>query len=196
MKRKDTKADEGDEKRNICGATKTDGSGKVCQLSAGYGTDHLGWGRCKWHLGNTRALKVAAAREEAEEVLRTYASGHRVEGEPDVLLLNEIHRTAAIVDYFEKLLGDMGINDLIHLTDIGLRPRAFVDIYQRERSHLVQTCKVAISLGLAERQVKLAEEQGSLLATCIKLILGDLNLTAEQRAIAPGVVSKHLREVA
>lgn len=194
---KKTKTENGEgEERKICGAVKTDGSGKVCQLQAGYGTDHLGWGKCKWHFGNTRALKTAAAREEAEEIIKTFAAGVRVDAEPDVLMLQEIQRTAAIVEWFEKLIGEMGINELVHLTDIGARPRAFVDIYQRERAHLINSCKIAISLGLAERQVKLAEEQGALLATCIKLILGDLNLTAEQRALAPQIVARHLKSVA
>lgn len=33
----------------ICGATKRDGSGEKCQLPAGWGTDHVGEGKCKHH---------------------------------------------------------------------------------------------------------------------------------------------------
>jgi hypothetical protein len=34
-----------------CGATKRDGSGESCGLPAGWGTDHVGEGRCKHHDG-------------------------------------------------------------------------------------------------------------------------------------------------
>jgi hypothetical protein len=43
--------------------------------------------------------------------------------------------------------------------------------------------------------VKLAEQQGALLAGVIKAVLGDLELTAEQAARAPRVVADRLRDV-
>lgn len=36
---------------SICGATKRDGSEEVCGQPAGWGTDHVGRGRCKLHGG-------------------------------------------------------------------------------------------------------------------------------------------------
>jgi hypothetical protein len=40
--------------------------------------------------------------------------------------------------------------------------------------------------------VRLAEKQGELLATAIRAILNDLQLTSEQQALAPDVVRRHL----
>jgi hypothetical protein len=37
---------------DTCGATKRDGSGDECQMPAGWGTDHVGEGRCKHHGGS------------------------------------------------------------------------------------------------------------------------------------------------
>jgi hypothetical protein len=51
---------------------------------------------------------------------------------------------------------------------------------------------MAISLGIAERAVKLAETYGEMLAQLIQGILGDLELTDEQRAKAPVIVRRHL----
>jgi hypothetical protein len=48
-----------------CGATGR--SGKPCGYSAGWGTDHVGTGRCKLHTGSTRNGKLAAVKEEAAE---------------------------------------------------------------------------------------------------------------------------------
>jgi hypothetical protein len=41
----------------ICGAAKRQGQG-VCQKQAGWGTDHLGFGRCRLHGGNTTAHRT------------------------------------------------------------------------------------------------------------------------------------------
>ena len=43
-------ANEKQPQRNICGA-KAKSTGEPCKLAAGYGTDHLGEGRCKYHGG-------------------------------------------------------------------------------------------------------------------------------------------------
>jgi hypothetical protein len=57
-------------------------------------------------------------------------------------------------------------------------------------------CAAALKAGVEERFVKLAESQGALLASVIKAILGDLDLTPEQAAKAPDVAARHLRAVA
>lgn len=36
---------------DLCGATKRNGPGEPCKLPAGWGTDHVGEGRCKHHDG-------------------------------------------------------------------------------------------------------------------------------------------------
>lgn len=49
---------------DICGATKRDGSGDACQLPPGWGTDHVGEGRCKHHDAPGGAREGAGAPEE------------------------------------------------------------------------------------------------------------------------------------
>src|SRR4029077_16229513 len=77
------------------------------------------------------------------------------------------------------------------------RPAVWVQLYQAERAHLVQVCKVAISCGIAERQVKLAEEQGAMIAGVLTAVFADegLGLTAVQLSLARTVASKHLRQL-
>lgn len=58
-----------------------------------------------------------------------------------------------------------------------------------------KACATALSAGVAERQVKLAENQAELLATAVKAILTGLNLTPEQWELAPKVVAAQLRAV-
>lgn len=52
-------------KPNVCGAKKTNKEG-TCKLPAGYGTDHLGTGRCKWHGGCSTGPKKYNAGKNGE----------------------------------------------------------------------------------------------------------------------------------
>jgi hypothetical protein len=74
--------------------------------------------------------------------------------------------------------------------------RALVTLEAQERDRVVRFAKVAHDMGIAEREVKLAELQGALLASVVRNILGDLELTAEQQELAPGVIQRRFREAA
>src|SRR5688500_3792178 len=68
--------------------------------------------------------------------------------------------------------------------------RALVGLEAQERDRVVKFAKVAHDMGIAEREVKLAESQGQLLATVVRNILGDLALTPEQQAMAADVIQR------
>lgn len=175
-----------------CGANKTDGSGDKCKMPAGFGTDHIGFGHCKYHGGSTSAHKIAAAREEARWFM---SAGQHVDIEPAQALVEEVRRAAGVVMYLEWKLQQMGDTDqidLVQLTAEGSRPRAFIQVYREERAHLARVAKLALDAGVAERQVRLAEDQGRLLAQVIRAILNDLNLDEDQQSEAPAIVRKHL----
>lgn len=74
--------------------------------------------------------------------------------------------------------------------------RALVTLEAAERDRVVRFAKTAHDMGIAEREVKLAESQGQLLASVVRNILGDLELTAEQQELAPGVIQRRFREAA
>ena len=59
-------------------------------------------------------------------------------------------------------------------------------------------CKAAVSCGVSERMVQLAERQADLLAQVVRAIFDDpeLGLTPEQRAIAPAVARRQMLAVA
>jgi hypothetical protein len=75
-------------------------------------------------------------------------------------------------------------------------PSIWLDLYDRERRHLLAVCAAAIKAGVEERRVRLAEQQGELVAGAIRAILADLRLTAEQQARVAEVVPRHLRVLA
>ena len=56
--------------------------------------------------------------------------------------------------------------------------------------------KAAISAGIEERRVQLAEAQGQLVAEIFRRVFARLDLTPEQSARVPAVVSEELRRAA
>lgn len=64
------------------------------------------------------------------------------------------------------------------------------------QERLAKFATAALRAGVEERRIKLAEDQGALIAQVIRGIFEDLNLTPEQRAISGEVAARHLRLVA
>lgn len=192
-----------------CGAKKRQGVGN-CTRPAGWGTDHAGTGACKLHGGSTGDHKKAAAKELARRAVDTYGLPREVA--PEVALLEEVHRTAGHVAWLSQVVAAFDKDELVwgiveevdkgsgEFTGLDRTsrsvPNVWLDLYHRERKHLTDVCKTALSAGIAERQVKLAEQQGALIAQVISRILDDLNLSAEQRALVPEVVPRQLMAVA
>lgn len=56
------------------------------------------------------------------------------------------------------------------------RPSVWLELYQKERTHLVAVCATALKCGIAERQVKLSEQHGRLIAEVIRSVLDDLGV--------------------
>lgn len=212
---------EGHDATQTCGARGR--TGKPCGLPAGWGTPHVGSGRCRKHGGSTPNHLVKAGRERAERAVATF--GLPVEIDPRDALLQEVHRTAGHVAWLAELVADLqhggsgyrreewvtpGEGEDVEYSEVyvplsGLKqlstdgkyekPSVWVELYQRERRHLREVCRDAIAAGIAERQVRLAEQQGTILAAVIRGILGDLGLTPEQLGLVPEVVPRHLRSV-
>lgn len=185
-------------------------SGGTCRNSRGFRTPHPGSGSCYLHGGCTPNGVTAAAKEQAAEAVKTFGLPREID--PRDALLEEVYRTAGAVDWLQKQVQALTPDDVIwgrteevH-KDAGEFPgvdttyaataHAYVQLWQKERVHLIAVCKAAIQAGIEERRVRLAEQQGALLSDVIKRILADLGLTAEQQQKAPEIVVRHLRLVA
>lgn len=204
-----------------CGGKKRQGEG-TCTQPAGWGTDHPGTGRCKLHGGSTKNHNARAVEQQARSLVETY--GRKIETTAVEALLDEVQWTAGHVAWLrdrvreieqvELTVGDGetggggGEHPLVWGTtrrktggeDWGQTeeavPNVWLRLYQTERTHLVKVCAEAIKAGIEERRVRLAEQQGALVAQVIRAILADLDLSAEQQARIPDVVPRHLRALA
>jgi hypothetical protein len=169
---------------------------------------------CNTHGGSSPQAKAAAERRlqmvGAEQAVATFGLPREID--PRDALLEEIYRTAGAVDWLhqqvvkleaeqitwgkaeevEKQAGEFPGVDVTYKAAVNV----WVELWQNERKHLVNVSKAAIAAGLEERKVRLAEQQGAMLASVIKNILGDLDLTPEQQSLVGQVVPRHLRAVA
>jgi hypothetical protein len=187
-----------------CGAKTR--AGTPCQHAAGQGTQHVGWGRCKLHGGNTPTGIKAAATARAENAVATY--GLPVEVDALTALRQEVWRTAGHVAWLEaeirelepaalswgltkQTTGEHGESTYAAAVPV------LLDLYHRERRHLVIVAAEAIRCGVEERIARVEEAKGRMVGEAMQKMFADpqLGLTAKQRAALPDVVPRHLHAV-
>jgi hypothetical protein len=171
------------DRHNLCGAKKK--NGKLCRKFAGEGTDHLGWGRCKYHLGNTPAHKKHAIAQEAKR--RAVAFGEPVDIDAGTALIAVLQLSAGHLAWLRYSLS-FEDDKTSHNAQVLLR------MYDDERDRVARIAKAALDAGVAERQVRLAERVGAELAEVLGAVFDDaaLALTQKQRARLPEVLRRHL----
>jgi len=166
-------------KGGICNAKTT--AGNSCKLTAGHSTDHVGWGACKYHGGTSPALIRAAAHQQLAAI------ADELDVTPHEALLVCLRLSAGAVAWLR--------NQITNFEPDAEQPEALaalMDAYAEERDRLAKTSAMAISAGIDERRIELEEDQGVLIAGAIRSILGDLNLSVEQRREAPAIARRHL----
>ncbi len=172
--------------------------GGRCKLSAGWNTDHNGSGPCSRHGGCLPTVSMHHSTKLVMEAIKIPGGG-MLEIDPIQALLEEVWRTAGRVAWLRQKISELDGNpQLMERTIAGMNPVGLVKWEQQERQMLVLATKACISAGIAERQVKLAEMQGQLVADAFRRLLDDpeLGLTDAQKANAPEIVRRVLTAVA
>ena len=178
-----------------CGARKRQGEG-TCAQPAGWGTDHVGEGSCKLHGGATRrqasgAARVLARREAEDAVLRL---GFEAVTDPYGALQQLAGELSAVKDWLRGQVERL--ESMRYQGGSGEQIRGELSAYQAALRDTAAVLTAMARLRIDERQVRLAEAQGQLVAQAVRAILADLDLTAEQEARVPVVVPRHLRALA
>jgi hypothetical protein len=168
---------------------------------------------CRMHGGTTKQVREAATRRKAQETARAAVTRYRVwpeawpESSPEDQLARLINISAGLVSFYDWQLsrlkpdaliwGDTEVRQDFRGLTVAQKGEAnmWLRLFNDERRELRQLCAAAITAGLAEREVRLAEEQGALVVEVFRRALTELELTVDQQAMALVVIPRLLREV-
>lgn len=167
-----------------CGGN-TQGGGK-CRMPAGMGTNHSGEGRCRLHGGNTPTHSAKAAKGEA------ILMGAPKDINPIDALMWCIRLTAGEVEFCTTQMEVLEQSEWLDYTIAGKQLNVWAKERQNAVDRLARFSHTAISLGIAERAVRVAEMYGHSISKLLRGILEDLELNDDQLARAPHIVRKHL----
>lgn len=186
----------------------------TCQQYAGAGTPHLGYGPCRWHGGALpnviKHWQVSMAQEECTRL------GVPVEVDPNEALLGALYEAEGHAMWLrgkvEELLDDdpetAGTSPELYGKIVSAskdgnyatgraEPHVLWVMWTQERDRAAQLAAACIKAGIAERQVRIAEQQADMLVSVIKAVLDDptVKLEPSQRAAADEAVIRHLKAV-
>lgn len=157
---------------------------------------------CRFHGGHAPQVLAAVERRKREAELARAAQTY---GAPIGIPAAE-----AMQDLIDRTYGNLRyvVAIMASLTEDDLRADSFwLERYDAERDRLAKLGKSVLDAGIAERQVRLAEDQGRQLANVLRDVLADVfGLLGEagvsvdvlvriQREAVPGVVRQRLSEV-
>lgn len=169
----------------LCGAmTKR---GVKCRAFAGQGTDHRGSGRCKYHGGSTPSHRQSAVVQEAQT--RMVKLGQPLDIAPGEALLMMLRLASGHVAWLRETIAtteDLGTHE----------GRVLTALYSEERDRVAKVARSCLDAGVAERQVRLAEQYGDVIAEYTRALLNDLVLSEDQQKAAPEVVRRALGKLA
>ena len=165
---------------------------------------------CRFHGGAAPQVREAGLRRIAMAEARQAAEtlGLLIDISPEQALLDEVQRAAGMVAFYQARVEEvadggndqlvwghtkskMGGDDEGETWEAG--PVVWLQLFNEERDRLVKVCAAALRAGIEERRVKLAEQQGILVAAVIRRILVRLNLTDIQQGLVATVVPEELR---
>lgn len=165
---------------------------------------------CRMHGGTSPQARKAAARRreerQAKEAVELFAVP--VETSPSEALLDLVQWTAGEVAYWRAEVRKVaqeepakltaGLTKIVETGDVKQRtvettPHIAYRMLASASDRLERYATAALRAGVEERRVRLAEDQGALVAQVIKAVLDELHLTPEQAARVPTVVPAQLR---
>jgi hypothetical protein len=143
---------------------------------------------CRMHGGSApQSLAAAEARRAERDVLVSLETfGVPVATDPHTALLEELYRSNGVVLWLGAVVAELDVKDVTwgesrvkvggedHGTTSEAGVNLWVKLWTEQRKHLVDVAAACARAGIEERRVRLAEEQGRLLAGVITRILSGM----------------------
>lgn len=180
---------------DLCGARLRQAEG-TCRKTAGWGTDHPGYGACRLHGGSTATQTTGAIRRRAEAEARAVLAelGAAPVDDPLAALLKLAGQvlswqeaTATLVNELEEVRyeGATGAEQL----------RAEVALYERAMDRAVNVLAAIARLNIEERLARVTERQADAVIEAIDAALAAAGVVGQDAARAKQAAARHLRSV-
>lgn len=156
-----------------CGAKTR--SGGQCGRPAGWGTGHVGAGRCKYHGGKSPNGELAGAKEAALVYAAERFGLSNLQATDAMLMC--IRDTAGFIAYCKMKAAEEGADKIV----VNGERSVWVRLQQERTKDLAHFSKMALDAGVAERMVRLAENMGRLLASAFAAAIEPLELSDKKR---------------
>lgn len=184
-----------------CGAKLRQGPG-YDRRRAGWGTDHVGAGTCKLHLGSTRTHRKAGSNELEQRRIAGEVGKFLAENGLDPSTVNYVdvlaeqvvtaHGMAAVL---KMLVGQLSFGELTgpdHLDDD--RAEAHVELLRVWTVEAARLSKMALDIGIDERRVRILEAQGIRLVEMQERIFADVFAALVARGVAVELLDRVRRD--
>lgn len=180
-----------------CGARKRQGEG-CCTQAAGWGTDHVGEGRCKLHGGCTPSVSKGATlrlvEAQARELFGQIAPTVSPVDNPLAAYASLAGRVLAWMQLMDSLLDE--VRAVGYESEYsGVQVTAAVQLYERAMDRANTVLGSYARLKIDERLAAITEAQKTAVIRAINAALDDAGLHDDARASATRAAARHLRAV-
>ena len=190
------------ENSEFCGARRRGKVGDLpedyCRMPAGYGTDHNGIGKCKFHGGRAPMHKVHAARKQVEIEAKRQLTRLGIANPVDDPLSELSKITGEVVAWKEvmgKRVNSIAEEDWRYEHKNGEMLRAELILWERALDRCERFLTAMAKLNIDERLAKIEEAQAEMIIKAIETTLKDMGMTLEQQGEARKGVARRLRVV-
>lgn len=161
-----------------CGANGR--SGRPCARPAGWGTDHVGVGRCKLHGGSTPSHQRSAAVILAEQACESL--GIPIETDGITALTNRLWEAEGDLWFYREQVAALGI-DITEVEEGGGEfaasrrvPHVLVTLYHQAQERSAKIAAECIKAGVEQRRLELDQARAAEVFRCVAEALKAMGL--------------------
>jgi len=169
-------------------------SGTACLKPAGYGTDHVGYGRCKFHGGSTPTQRRGVVGQIVDDRARTlFGQSYTPKPVTNPLAVFEqlSGKVTSWMEVLERLVAELDRPGYAALT--GEQIRAEVQLFERALDRCNTVLATHARLNIDERLARVSEAQAAMILGALDAGLAAIGVTGAKAVEARRVAGGRLR---